>query len=1117
MNLKSKPGAVCYGMAKILPAKKTMLVLLVCLVTQLSAAVYGQTITLHEKNTTLENILLKIEKQSSYHFVYESKMDILKTKKISIHAEKAKVKDVLDQCFTGLPITYAIIQQTITIKSTGSGDQLAEAETVRVAGSVTDETGKPLSGVSVTLKGSSVGIASDSTGNYDLTLPGKEGTIVFSSVGYETLESTLNGSPTLNVSLKPSSNSLNEVVVVGYGTQSKAKVSGAITTIVNKDIALSPAANLGAGLAGRMSGVVINNRGGEPGNESVEIFIRGKSTNGDATPLYVIDGIPRDYNALSFLPPNEIESMSVLKDASAAIYGSRAANGVILVTTKRGKAGKPVISLIYNQALIQQERVPESADANLYAAMVNLQQRLKGLPEPYSAEDLELFRNGKDPLLHPNTNWQKLILRPWFNQQRADVSVTGGNQDVKYFIAAGLLTQNSPFRNSFTYNKEYHFRSNIDAQITKDLRVSLDISGRKRDNVSSHFDWAHIFLGLPTQVGIYPNGLYGSGRAGYSALNMARDPNYGYNNANAGNFMGTLSAEYKIPGVDGLSLLGNFAYDFDNNYLKNWIGVTYYYIYDPVTEQYNKYQSSHSASPSLRIEYPNGNSITSNLKLNYNRVFAQDHRVEAFVAFEQNTTNAYTIVAGRQNFASGSIPELFAGDANKNNQSNTGFSVKTGRQNLFGRFQYGFMDKYNLQFQFRYDGSQNFPVGKRYGFFPGVSGNWVISKENFLRDSRAIDYLKVRASWGELGNDKIGPYQYLTSYTYGNNYAFNGITNQGLSQTNAPNPNITWETARTTDIGLEGSLWKGLLSFEIDLFRTDRSNILTPRNSSVPSYTGLILPPENIGKTKNEGIEISLSHSRKISKDFRYNFAGNFTYAKNTVVFMDEVPGLPDWQRLQGKSLGSVVLYETEGIFKSQEQIDKTPHIAGVRPGGLIYKDTNKDGIINSLDQVRQPYSPTPRIVYGLNFSFNYKQLDLNLGFQGQAQAYGEKYSVLPFDPVGWGDFPSAQAHDIWTPENLNGTNPPPGQDFATGTTNTTWRFGSQAFLKLKTAEIGYTFSAGALKKAGIKNARIYFSGSNLFFIHDNYRDINLSPEQVNWGWGLNQQRVLNVGVNVTF
>lgn len=1072
----------------------------------------NQKVQLTGSNITLREAFDQIEKQSNLSVDYDA--NTINVKKVLTSLPKGTtLSEVMTQLLQGTNCTYAISGTHLIIST-----QTQKPQPQHISGTVVDaSTGEKLPGVIVMIQGTTKGTQTGTDGKYTLDIPNANAVLVVSFMGYEGTEIRVNGLSKLDISLKAKTNVLSEVVVVGYGTQKKSDVSGAITTVSAKSISLSPAANLSEGLAGRISGVVINNRGGEPGNEGMEIFIRGKSTTGDASPLYVIDGIVRDYNALSFLPPSEIESISVLKDASAAIYGSRAANGVILVTTKRGKLGKALITINYNQGLVQPERIPKSADAYTYASMVNLEQRLRGLPQPYSTNDLELYRNGTDPLNHPNTNWQKIIFRPWANQERADVSVTGGNESVKYFIASGFLNEDSPFKDSYTYNKEYHFRSNIDAQITNDLKVSFDVSGRLRDNVSSHMDWAHIFLGLPTQNGFYPNGLIGSGRTGLSAIVMARDPDYGFTKDHASNFMGTLSAEYKIPGIDGLKLQGSFAYDFDNNYQKNWQGVTYYYIYDPNTQKYNKMQSNNVAAPSLNINYPNGYALTSNIKLSYIKTFSQIHTIDAFIGFEQNRTQAYSISAGRTNYASGSIQELFAGDANSANQSNNGYSAATGRENVFGRALYTYMDKYNLQVQFRYDGSQNFPVGKRYGFFPGVSGNWNISKENFLKNVKWLDFLKLRASWGELGNDKVGPYQYLTSYGYGNNYAFGGTTNQGLVQTGAPNPNITWEVAKTTDIGLETGLFNGLLTAELDVFRTYRSNILATRNASVPAYTGLTLPNENIGKTKNQGFEINLSHASKLGHDFNYTIAGNFTYAKNTVIFADETPGLPSYQQAEGKSMGTPVLYETIGIFKDQAQIDATPHIAGTIPGNLIFKDMNSDGIINSLDQVRQPYSTTPRIVYGLNFRFDYKQFELILGFQGQGQVTGEKYSIIPFDPVGWGNFPPALAENVWSPENPNGTNPVPGPSFDTGTSFTTWRYASAAFLKLKNAELSYSFSNQLLNKAGFKSARVYLNGTNLLFIHDNFADINLSPELTNWGWGLSQQRVLNLGISVTF
>jgi TonB-linked SusC/RagA family outer membrane protein len=1013
---------------------------------------------------------------------------------------------------------YGILGMLMTIAMLlGAGSQQAYGQNLTVTGNVKDDSGGALPGVSVLVKGTKTGTITNTDGDFSINTAA--GTVLtFSFVGYETKEVKVTDAEKLNISLSANANVLNDVVVVGYSSQKKSSVTNAITKVTAKEISASPSAHLGAGLAGRIAGVTISARGGEPGAEQVEVFIRGKSTTGDANPLYVIDGIVRDYSGFSYLNPNEIESISILKDASAAIYGARAANGVILITTKRGTLGKSVVTVDYDHALSQQMRIPESADAFTFASMANLEQRIKGQPQPYTAQDLELYKNGSDPLNHPNTKWSDLIFKQFSLQDRADVSVTGGSKDTKYFVSAGYLSANSPFKESYTGNRQYSFRSNIDFDVNKDLKLALDVSGRRREVVNSKFDWAHIYLGVPTLNGIYPNGLVGPGRTGNNAVLMARDRNYGFNDTKNNTFFGTLSGDYKIPGVDGLSLQGNFAFDTDDSYNKNWTGVTYYYVLNQTTGEYVKTQNSNAAQPSLGVSSPKSYALTTNTKVSYNKTFAKKHTIDAFVGYEQNSSTAYNLYAQRTNYNSGALEEIFAGSSNKQNQSNDGSSNMTGRQNFFGRALYGFDNRYNIQFQFRYDGSQNFPPGKRYGFFPGVSGNWIVSNESFMKNVNFVDNLKLRASYGELGNDKVGAYQYLTSYGYGSNYVFNGNTAQGLVQSGAPNPNITWEVARTTDIGLEFGLLKGLLSAEVDYFYTKRSNILATRNASVPEYTGLSLPNENIGSVKNQGFEVSLTHSKKLTEDFRYSISGNFTYAKSTIIFRDELPSLPEWQRSEGKPVGSQLLYEAIGVFRDAAQVAATPaRRPGSGPGDLIIRDVNNDGVINSLDRVYQKYGTTPQIVYGLNFRFNYKAFELFLGFQGQANSMGQRFNPYPFDPIAWGDFPTYLSQDVWSPENPGGTKPKPGVSDALPLAGTTYNWESTAFLKLKTAELSYTLPASVLSKAGVRKTRVYLSGSNLFFITDKFKPYNLDPELTNAGWGYSQNRIINIGASLSF
>ncbi|MES2456465.1 MAG: SusC/RagA family TonB-linked outer membrane protein [Bacteroidota bacterium] len=1033
------------------------LAIVILLVTLLSTATstFAQKISVNRTSSSLISILKDVRKQTGYNFVITDDQ-IEKAKSVTLKVSQRDIFEVLDQLFENQPLTYKIDNKTIIIADRASGTNQAQ------------------------------GIAVDG----------------------KSVQDTLNGL---------AGNILDEVVIIGYGSQSKSSISNAITSISAKELSVSPAAHLGGGLAGRMSGVSINSRGGEPGMELVDIYIRGKSTTGDSNPLYVIDGIVRDYSGFSYLNPNEIESVSILKDASAAIYGSRAANGVILISTKRGAAGKPAITFDYDRGLSQQMRIPESADAFTYASMVNLQQRIKGLPEPYSTQDLAYYRTGSDPLNHPNTDWADLIFKNWSSQDRADLSVSGGGKDSRYFVSGGYLGAGSPFIEGFTYNKQYSVRSNLDFNVTKNLKLSLDLAGRKRNVENSHFDWAHIYLGIPLQNAIYPNGLIGPGRGGNNAVLMARDRNYGYTNTQNNTLLGTVVADYKISFLTGLSVQGSYAYDNDNSYIKNWSGLTYYYLLNHDTGEYERKQNTVTASPSLDVDAPQMNSTTANLRLSYEARIAEKHVVDAFLGYEQNSTQGYNLSAGRSMYVNGTLEELYAGSTDKRYQYNDGSSAQTGRENYFGRLQYGYDDRYNIQFQFRYDGSQNFPPGKRYGFFPGVSANWNIGKEGFMHQFGKVDYLKLRASYGELGNDKVGAYQYLTSYSYGANYVFNGTTSQGLLQTGVANPNITWEVAKTTDIGLEFGLMKGLLNAEIDVFKTTRSNILAIRNASVPDYTGLTLPNENIGRVQNKGIEASLSHAYHIGTNFKYVVSGNFIYARNAVLFQDEVPGIVAWQKAEGKPLGSPVLYEVTGVFNDAADVASRPHRDGAGPGDLMVRDVNNDGIINSLDMVRQQYGVFPEITYGLNFRFSYRAFELFLGFQGQGNAIAQRFNPYPYDPVGWGNFPTYLSQDVWSPENPNGSKPKPGLTSALSASETTYNWENASFLKLKTAEFSYNLPAKLLAKAGVKRSRIYVSGSNLFFLKDHFRQVNIDPEQINAGWGYAQNRLINMGASITF
>ena len=1098
-----------------------LIVLLVSMMQSFASKTYSQNtiVSITEKNTNLEDVLLEIETKTNYRFAY-NKNEIKLNKKVSIDAKDTKLEVVLDELFKNDDIDFEVVGRQIVLTKVNTAKVATSSQQNTITGIITDSSGEPIPGVTVAVKGTTNGIITDFNGVYTLSNLSENAVLIVSFVGMKSQEITVGSKAQIDIVMQDETIGLDEVIAIGYGTQKKETVTGAITQVNTDDISLSPVAKLTDGLAGRISGVIINQRGGEPGRTSTEIFIRGKSTTEDSSPLYVIDGIARDYNGLDRLDPNEIQSITVLKDASAAIYGSRAANGVILITTKRGSIGKPSIKFSYNHGFSQPTRVENLANSVQYAEAWNLVNAIKGQPAKYTDAEIQKFSNGSDPLHYPNTDWHNTIYKDWNNQDKANISVSGGSESVKYFISTGYLQQGSPFNQGFGYNKQYNVRSNIDATINKNLTVSLDLSGRLDDILSGDIDYPHISLGYPYVNAFYPGtNYYTNARTGNNVAAMTREKEFGYTSSDRGVFTGSLSATYKIPSIEGLSLSGTFAYDYNKNYEKDYTGVTYIYNLNEETGEYEKQINSNSSTPTLDVAFNQGRSQTANLRLAYVKTFNEVHNIDAFIGYEQNTTYVDNLSAGRSQFLSGALHELFAGTADKNYQSNDGSAFETARQNYFGRIQYDYNKKYMLQFQLRRDGSQNFAADKRWGWFPGVSAGWTVTEEDFMKGLGSLDFLKLRASWGQLGNDNVSAFQYLTSYTYGDDYVYGGTTSQGLIQSGVPNPNITWEIAETTDLGVEARMWEGKFGIDVDVFKTRRSNILAARNASVPYYTGLQLPDENIGIVENKGIELMLTHRGQINNDFKYSLSGNFTYVHNEVVYMDETPQQEAYQSQTGKPIGAPLLYEVIGIFKDEAELASYPSRPGSIPGDFKILDANEDGSINSLDQIRQDFTSSPEIVFGLTSNFEYKNFELNLSFQGQARVRVSSLSAIPYDPSSWGNFNAWLLDDGWSFDNTDATKPRPGLGFATGWGNTTFQHRNGAFVRLKNAEIAYNLPKTSLQNLGISGCRVYVSGYNLLLIDGaDLKDIGVDPE-VSYGFAMPVQpdRIINLGFTLTF
>ena len=1085
---------------------------------QVTASAYSQkeVLTFKDKNLTMREVFKEVEKQSSFRFFYN---DILTNidKTVAMTSEKMKIDDVLNSLLSNTDLSYKILDNNLIIISPKS---LLEQQQ-KITGVVTDAaTGESLPGVTVFIKGTTKGTVTDKQGKFSLTNSDTKSILVVSYMGYEKQEIAVDNARLLTIKLVADIQKLDEVVVVGYGTQKKATVTGSIAAISGKKLATDPSTNVATALQGRLPGLVVNVRNGDPGSEAVQILIRGKSTLGSNNVLTIVDGVEGGIQGIN---PADIESISVLKDASAAIYGARAANGVILVTTKRGKMGKPTITYSGNYAITQPTRLQNLMDSWQYAVAENEYLANNGLTPKWTDLDITLFKNGTDPLQHPNVKWYDVAMRKWTPQKQHNVSVSGGTEAVKYYLSGKILDQERIFKNNDGLGlNRYQLRANIDAQVTKHLSVGLDMNYSKNLIENAYDGNYRPFYAIrqmaPNYVAFYPNGLPGPVAFGQNPALMGSSSQYGYNRENSFGFNTKISFKLDLSQLtEGLSLegFGNFG-DGSQNFEKLF-RKSYFYTYDPATGDYIQQAAGQiTKNPELRETNNRSQGKTYNLKIGYQHTLG-DHQVDAFAATEQSESNYSGFWAYRKDFLTDQLTVLSAG--NDVGKDNSGYKSDGARLNYFGRLNYGYKEKYLLSATLRYDGSQNFPVEKRFGLFPGVSTGWVISKESFIQNNcKFISLLKLKASWGKMGNDAVPPFQYLATYKYGGGYYYGApATNKypGFTLATTPNPNITWEVAETKNIGIESVLWNGLFGINFDLFKSTRSNILTKKNASTPDYTGLVLPDMNIGTVENGGFELELTHSKIVNADLSYAVNGNITFAQNKITFFDESPNVSDYQKKTGFPIDSWLLYQAAGIYQTQAEIDATPHLMNTAPGDIKYVDVNKDGKIDASDMVRENLSPTPEIMYGINLSVKYKKWELSVLLQGQARS---KVKLIPIglnmDKEFFDGRWQKQGDNLY-PRSFNSSTEHVGNNAL----NSTFWMKDGSFMRLKNVELAYTLPKNITDKAKLSNVRLFVNGSNLLMIFDHIKIVD--PETLNNG---NEdlaaypiQRVVNFGMNVSF
>lgn len=1035
---------------------------------------------------------------------------------------------------------------------------------ITVRGKVTDENGAALPGVSVVEKGTSNGTSSNADGQYTLTVRNSGSVLVFSFLGYTAREVTVGSQTTVNVSLTPGTSILEEVVVVGYGTQKKATVTGAVVAVQGDRLVQSPTVDLGSSLAGRLPGLVVIQTSGEPGQDAAQISIRGTNTLGNSSPLIVIDGIPDRDGGIGRLAPQDIASVSVLKDASAAIYGARAANGAIIVTTKRGKTGKPTIEYEFNQGFSQPSVIPKMADAVEYANIMNELPVYRSVPPAewqaastairttgtydsptpgvstinanFSPDAVRRYAEGNDPWGFPNTNWFSAAFRPWAPQSRHNLAISGGSEAIRYFASLGYVFQDAVYRNSATNYRQYNFRTNIDATINPYIKTFIGIMARREQRrlptEGSGAIFRMLMRGRPGEPAVWPNGLPGPDiENGQNPIVITTDAT-GYVDSPDDFLQSNASVEITNPWIKGLKLTLLGSADRTSGTTRIWQTPWRLYTWDRISYEADGVTPrlvgavrSNFTDPRLRQVFESRLNTNLTALLNYDFTLGDGHQFNTLAGVTKEQFRGDGFMAFRRNFISPAIDQLFAGGADL--QETGGSAFNRTRLGYYGRVQYAFKQKYLAEFIWRYDGSYIFPASKRFGFFPGVLVGWNVSDENFFK-VRGIDYLKLRASYGQMGNDQVffngalQEFAFLSTYSFGQ-YPINSAVVNTLRETVLANPNFTWERANNFNVGLDAAFLNNKFDLILEYFHNRRDQILIQRTGSTPASSGIstLLPPSNAGIVTNQGFEFSLNYNAMATRDWKVRAGINGGYARNKVNFMDEVPGAPAWQRMEGRPIGAFLVFESEGAFRDQaaiteNRIDYSGVTNQLLPGDMRIRDYDGDGKITADDAVRLNKNIVPTFNFGANFDISYRNFSLNILFQGATGA-AFRFQTESGDI---GNYTKWSYDNRWSIDNPSDQFPrlaSRGDTYYTGGNfgNNTFFLLSKDYIRLKNIELSYRLPTALVNRIKLGSARVFVNGFNVFTIAA--QDI-FDPETVNGaGTVYPQNRVINTGLSVSF
>ena len=1025
----------------------------------------------------------------------------------------------------------SILLLLVLIMSSGAFAQTP----IQVHGTVVDEKNAPVPDASIQLKNKHTGTLTDSAGRFSISVPDKNAILVVTHVGNTTKEVSIPESGELTIQLADANNTLDQVVVIGYGTQKKTSLTAAVSSIKGDEVAGVPVANISNALGGRVAGVIFKQGSGEPGYDGSTILIRGFSTTGNTAPLVIVDGVPRSFQELD---PNSVASFTILKDAAAvAPYGVAGANGVILVTTKRGAIGKAQMTYTGYYGWQNPAQLPRMVNSYEYASMRNAANANENSGPVYSDYALQKFKDGSDPDLYPVNDPLHTLINRNAPMMSHNISVSGGTDKIRYFGALGYLTQDGMWGS--TNFKRYNLTSNVDIQVTNTTKLGLSLNGRLEDRnfpgVSASSIFYQLYRTPPVAPVLFSNGLWGSyiGRTAYGNVYHS-----GYTTDLRQIMLTQVSLEQQLP-IKGLSIKGVFSYDLndpDGRTQKTWLTpIPYYAVTDTTTNPYTISQigSDGPQKPSYEVYNSQIQAFTYQGYLTYNNSFGKSN-VGATVVLEVRNTKLSNFGAKRVNF-NVNIPELNNGSSNANDISNYGSSSELKQRGAIFRLTYAFDNKYLFEASGRYDGHFVFAPGKRYQLFPAFSAGWRLSEEKFMQNISWIDNLKIRGSYGESGalpydaSGNLLPFQYLSAYSLiGNSGIFNGAVSQGIRESSPANPNITWEKAKKTDVGFELSIFKGLFSIEADYFFEKRDDILIANQNQVPAEYGVGLPQTNSAAVSNRGFDMTINSVYNVSRDLRISLTANATYAKNKYVQIYELAATFDNpnRRQTGRSINTYYGYHALGLFQQSDDkngdgiIDQNEYpvtqFSTLRPGEIKFEDVNGDNVIDANDLKAMGNPSTPQLIYGFSPSITYKGFDINVLFQGAGSGsfYLSGQAAWPFEN---GASALAANLDYWTPQNTDAKYPIIlSQPSANTRQVSDWWLRKSNYLRLKSAEIGYTIPVKVMSRMHLQMIRVYASGQNLVTWTKDMKDFD--PEASDEGGQFYpQQKVITLGLNVTF